>query len=137
MDELERALNLKHEALAKGQLRSFLEGGLEGAAEVAPTPERSQGSTGRTYAATKFSTGEPNIADPGVRDAYPEPDSLDVDTAVSGWEAFESGFIAVGTPYYPHIDDRYPIIETATERGRERLEEDQSENVRRANNAAG
>jgi hypothetical protein len=134
-DELGDALNLKHETLAEGQLESFFQGGLEGTRESAPTPARSKGSTGRTFASTKFSTGRPRIADPGVRNAYPEPDELDVENAVDSWKAFKDGYIAVGTSYYVHIDVKYPIIPTATLNARERLEKDHGATVRRAENA--
>lgn len=135
MDELAKALLAKHETLAKGQLESFFRGGLEGVIQEAPTPERSAGSTGRTFASTKFSTGEPNISDPGVRGAYPVPDEQDVEYALKKWKPYEDGYIAVGTNYYPFIDSKYPMIPVATKQAREQLDKDQNENVRKANAA--
>jgi hypothetical protein len=135
MDELERILTAKHEAIARGHVKSFLEGSLEGVLKSAPSPDKSAGSTGRTLASVKFSVDKPNKADPGVRNVYPEPDKLDVDTAVGEWKPFQKAVVTVGVPYYSEIQDQYPIIEESAEAARARLERDQSTTVRRANNA--
>lgn len=134
-DELGKALLAKHNTLAQGHVASFLSGGVEDAVEAAPGPEKTAASKGRTRGSIKPSTGQPNVADPGLRNSYSIPNDRDAKDATKRWNPYDSAYISVGTDYYKYIRKKYPIIETSARSAQERLEQDQGSTVRRADSA--
>jgi len=113
MDPLEQLLHNRHSALAHTQVEQFLTGGVQAAVSVAPGPEKTSTSTGRTRASIHPAVNEPNESDPGVRTTYPIPDQKDVDIEVAKWRAYQPAYVSVFTEYYKYIQDRYPVGPTA------------------------
>ena len=97
----------------KAVAHTYAVNAVEAGVSVAPGPEKSDTSTGRSRASIATSAADPATYDPGEMVSYPFPDQRSAIHGISNRRHGESVFVDMGVDYREFVEENYGVIQTS------------------------